>query len=144
MTPGILVRGVFRNEGLRFAFADTSDLCSSGILIHDCDPASAEVLCDLLTASALTAVLLDEGEKYSILLNYTGGCAGKWLADADSACHVRALPGNTRRRCRCGVRNFSCIHPGDEVQGGAGAQFRGSGSGNGISGTGSCHVFQFE
>ncbi len=96
MTPGILVRGVFRKEGLRFAFADTSDLCSQGILVHDCDPASAEVLCDLLTASALTAVLLDEGEKYSILVDYKGGIAGKWLADADGECHVRALPGNTR------------------------------------------------
>lgn len=96
MTPGLLVRGVFRNEALRFAFADTTDLCNQGILIHDCDPASGEVLCDLLTASALTAVLLDEGEKYSILVNYKGGIAGKWLADADSLCHVRALPGNTR------------------------------------------------
>ena len=62
MTPGLLVRGVFRSEALRFAFADTSNLCSQGIVIHDCDPASGEVLCDLLTASALTAVLLDEGE----------------------------------------------------------------------------------
>ena len=96
MTPGLLVRGVFRSEALRFAFADTSNLCSQGIVIHDCDPASGEVLCDLLTASALTAVLLDEGEKYSILIDYKGGIAGKWLADADSECHVRALPGNIR------------------------------------------------
>ena len=96
MIPGLLVRGVFRSEALRFAFADTSNLCSQGIVIHDCDPASGEVLCDLLTASALTTVLLDDEEKYSILIDYKGGIAGKWLADTDSECHVRALPGNIR------------------------------------------------
>ena len=96
MANGMLVRGVFRREALRFAYAETTELCRDGVLIHDADPVSAEVLCELLTSAALVSVLLDGEEKYSVALDYREGKAGRWLADTDRFARVRALPGNTR------------------------------------------------
>lgn len=86
----ILIRGLFRQPAVRFALTQTTDLVAEGIRRHDCDPVAGAVFAEALTTTAMLSVLLDENEKYSLRLGYTGE-VGTILTDVNSRGDVRGL-----------------------------------------------------
>lgn len=85
-----LQRGVFGDLGIRFACAVTTDLANEAVLAHDCDPASAHILCRALTAGVLTSPLLVDDERYTLRWQYTGALTSV-VVDVDSKARVRGF-----------------------------------------------------
>ncbi len=90
----ILMRGLWRELEVRFAFADTAALVGRGVVIHDCDPAGAVVFGEALTVGALLSVMLDGNERYSLRFDYRGE-AGTVLVDVNARAEVKGLIGNS-------------------------------------------------
>ncbi len=88
-----LVRGTVNEPDMRFVMAETTSLCRDGIIAQNCDPAGGAVLADALSSAALLSVLLENSEKYSLRLDYTGA-AGTVLADVNASCDVRGMINN--------------------------------------------------
>lgn len=67
-----LIRGLFKNLNIRFAFTETTNTVNEGILTHSCSPVAGELFGKALTVAALLNPLLNENEKYSIKWEYSG------------------------------------------------------------------------
>ncbi len=90
LEPDFLLRAVIRTPALRLALGSFRSLDSEGIIRHDADPVAGRLLAGALSSAALMSVLLDEGEKYSIRINYPGPAAGV-LVEANADGRVRGL-----------------------------------------------------
>jgi len=91
--PDSLVRGLDKQLNIRFAAVVCTDLAAEAIRRHDADPAAAQVIAEAVSSCALTGVLLEENERYSVRWEYPGAIKGL-LADTDAHGHVRCLPQN--------------------------------------------------
>lgn len=85
-----MLRGVFKEHAVRFAFGNFGQLVETGILKHDTDPLSARLLGQALISGALATVLLDEKEKYAVRFEYDGPAKGI-LLDISAAGAVRGF-----------------------------------------------------
>jgi len=90
--PDDLVRGALEDPALRFSLARTTETVTTGILVHDTDPAAASLFGRCLTAAILLAPQLDGKEKYMIRWEYGEGSIGSILVDVDAEARVRGIP----------------------------------------------------
>ncbi len=85
-----MLRAVVKTPAFRLALGSFRTLCTEGIIRHDTDPVAGRLLADALASTALLSVLLDEKEKYSVRIDYTGP-AGAVVTDAGADGRVRGF-----------------------------------------------------
>ena len=71
-----LMRVVVKAPAVRLAFGGFRELCSEAIRRHDADPVAGRLLSGIFSSAALMSVLLGEGEKFSIRIDYDGPASG--------------------------------------------------------------------
>ncbi len=91
MEQDCLIRGLHSDLNLRAVWAETTSLVNAGITIHDTDPAAAGAFASALSAAALSAAMLDEGERFSIRYEYPGSLRGMIIESAADG-SVRGVP----------------------------------------------------
>ena len=76
MEQDCLIRGLHPQLNLRAVWAETTDTVNAGITTHDTDPAAAMAFASALSAAAVSAAMLDEGDRFSIRYEYPGTLKG--------------------------------------------------------------------
>jgi molecular chaperone Hsp33 len=71
-TSDLMYRGVITNRNVRFAYAQTTSLCNTAVLTHDCDPVAAHIFCRALSAGVLSSMMLTDEERFTIHWKYDG------------------------------------------------------------------------
>ena len=91
MEQDCLIRGLHPQLNLRAVWAETTDTVNAGITIHDTDPAAAMAFASALSAAAVSAAMLDEGDRFSIRYEYPGALKGMIIESAADG-SVRGVP----------------------------------------------------
>ncbi len=102
--PDFMCRAVVRTPALRVVAGSFRELCSEGIRRHDADPVAGRLLAGVLSGAALMSALLDEGERYTVRIDFPGPVRGL-LAESAADGSVRAL-----------VRNPHVMNEADSVE----------------------------
>ena len=87
----VLIRGVFPERGLRFAYCAGAELCNEGIIRHSADPLSGWLLSEALVCAALLSVNLKFQERVTLRWIYPGPI-GTIMADVNAEAEVRGFP----------------------------------------------------
>lgn len=106
-----LIRGIYPQHNLRFAYARTTRLCTEGIGLHQCDYVSGWLLGEALLCSVLMSVMVKDDEKLTLNWSYPGPIGGVYT-DLNELGQVR---GYTRK-----VRLLPEITTLDQAMGGQG------------------------
>ena len=85
-----LIRGLFEDLNIRFAYTETTNTVAEGILTHSCSPVSGELFGKAVTVAALLNPLLNDNEKYSIKWEYSG-LISNILVDVTSKNEIRGV-----------------------------------------------------
>lgn len=85
-----ILRGHIKGLDAAFTCAVTTKSVNEIVLLHDCDPAAAHILCRALTSALLSAAILPEGQRLNICWKYTG-ILRTVLVDAGSDGTVRGF-----------------------------------------------------
>lgn len=91
MEQDCLIRGLHPQLNLRAVWAETTDTVNAGITTHDTDPAAAMAFANALSAAAVSAAMLDEGDHYSIRYEYPGTLRGM-IIEAATDGSIRGVP----------------------------------------------------
>ncbi|MBR2357964.1 MAG: Hsp33 family molecular chaperone HslO [Lentisphaeria bacterium] len=91
MEQDCLIRGLHTTLNLRAVWAETTDLVNAGITTHDTDPAAAMAFANALSAAAVSAAMLDEGDRFSIRCEYPGTLRGMIIESAADGA-IRGVP----------------------------------------------------
>ncbi len=91
MEQDCLIRGLHSTLNLRAVWAETTSVVNAGITTHDTDPAAAMAFASALSAAAVSAAMLDEGDRFSIRYEYPGALKGMIIESAADG-SVRGVP----------------------------------------------------
>ncbi len=87
-----LYRGLLAGQDIRFSYALTTGISNHAVLVHECDPVAAHLLCRALTAGVLAAPLLSEDERFSLYWRYNGAFRNI-IVELGAAADARCLIG---------------------------------------------------
>ncbi|MDD3886528.1 MAG: Hsp33 family molecular chaperone HslO, partial [Victivallaceae bacterium] len=77
---------------IRAAAGSMRELAAEAIVRHDCDPVAGRLLADGMISAALLSCQLDEGDRYSVRIDYPEkSAAGNLIFEVDSTGNVRGF-----------------------------------------------------
>lgn len=86
-----LIRGIFPETGMRFAYCQAAELCNEGMGRHQADLVSGWLLSEALVCATLLSVNLKSDEKLTLRWIYPGPI-GTIMADLNEHGEVRGFP----------------------------------------------------